>query len=83
MMTVKTADKATEILISEALVHLLECGAEITHDTLIHTLDDKRVNVTDRNLRMRYSRAIDEVRMHQRFSPQQRSGIGHRSYQIH
>ena len=82
-MTVKTADKATEILISEALVQLLECGAEITHDTLIHTLDDKRGNVTDRNLRMSYSRAIDEVRTHQRFSPQQRSGIGHRSYQIH
>ena len=51
-MTVKTTDKATEILISEALVQLLECGAEITHDTLIHTLDDKRGNVTDRNLRM-------------------------------
>lgn len=82
-MTVKTTDKATEILISEALVQLLECGAEITHDTLIHTLDDNRVNVTDRNVRMRYSRAIDEVRMHQRFSPQQRSGIDHRSYQIH
>lgn len=82
-MTVKTADKATETLISEALVHLLECGAEITHDTLIHTLDDKRLNVTDRNVRMCYSRAIDEVRAHQRFSPQQRGGIGHRSYQIH
>ena len=39
-MTVKTTDKATEILISEALVQLLECGAEITHDTLIHTLDE-------------------------------------------
>ncbi|MBY6258355.1 MULTISPECIES: hypothetical protein [Enterobacteriaceae] len=83
MMTVKTTDKATEILISEALVQLLECGAEITHDTLIHTLDDNRVNVTDRNLRMSYSRAIDEVRTHQRFSPQSHCGIYHSSYQIH
>ncbi|MBV8872327.1 MAG: hypothetical protein JO014_06325 [Metakosakonia sp.] len=83
MMTVKTADKATEILISEALVQLLECGAEITHDTLIHTLDDKRVNATDHNLRMSYSQAIDEVRTHQHFSPQPHSRIYHSSYQIH
>jgi hypothetical protein len=60
MMAVKEAHNATEILISKALTHLLECGAEITHDTLILTLDDKRKNLSDPDLRMDYCRAIGD-----------------------
>ncbi len=57
-MAAKEAHNVTEILIRKALAHLLECGAEITHDTLILTLDDKRKNSSDPDLRMDYCRAI-------------------------
>ena len=78
-MAVKEAHNATEILISKALTHLLEWGVEITHDTLILTLDDKRKNSSDPD----YCQAIHEVQAHQHLSSSYHSELYRNGHLLH